>query len=63
MRRSQPATWIRIHGESFACRYDVTNWLGFKLQMQLAEEAGMSQVMLDTELKVSAVLLICQSCQ
>ena len=41
----------------------MTPWLGFKLQMQLAEEAGMSQVMLDTELKVKAVLLICRSCQ
>lgn len=32
-------------------KYEVLSWLGLKLQMQLAEETGMSQVMMDAELK------------
>lgn len=35
-------------------RYDLTSWLGVKLQMQLADEAGMSQSMFDFEFKVSS---------
>merc|ERR1712130_940879 len=31
-------------------KYEVLSWLGLKLQMQLAEETGMSQVMMDAEL-------------
>lgn len=32
-------------------KYDLTSWLGLKLQMQLADEAGMSQSMFDLEFK------------
>lgn len=34
------------------CRYDLNDWLGFKLQMNLAPEAGVSQGMLDVDVKV-----------
>lgn len=34
------------------CRYDLYDWLGFKLQMNLAPEAGVSQGMVDVDLKV-----------
>jgi hypothetical protein len=33
-------------------RYDVSPWLGAKLQLQMAPEKGMSQSMLDLEFKV-----------
>ncbi|KAG2446248.1 hypothetical protein HXX76_000840 [Chlamydomonas incerta] len=32
-------------------KYDVANWLGFKVQAQLANAANQSQVMLDTDVK------------
>lgn len=46
-----------------ALRYELLPWLGLKLQMQLAEEVGMSQVMLDGEFKVehSFFSLSCQT--
>lgn len=34
------------------CRYDLNEWVGFKLQMNLAPEAGVSQGMVDVDLKV-----------
>jgi hypothetical protein len=36
-------------------RYDVSPWLGAKLQLQMAPEKGMSQSMLDLEFKVTAL--------
>ena len=36
-------------------RYDLLPWLGLKLQMQLSEEQGQSQVMVDSDLKVSSL--------
>ena len=35
-----------------SCRYDVHPRLGLKLQMQLSQEPGSSQVMLDSDFKV-----------
>ena len=33
-------------------RYDVTDWFSTKVQLQMAQEAGMSQAMADLEFKV-----------
>ena len=44
------------------CRYELLPWLGLKLQMQLAEEKGMSQVMLDGEFKVCLLQTHCSEC-
>ena len=39
------------------CRYDLNEWVGFKLQMNLAPEAGVSQGMVDVDLKVRRHLM------
>ena len=38
-------------------RYDVTPWFSTKVQLQLAQEAGMSQGMADLEFKVRTTAL------
>ena len=42
-----------LHAEHGCCpgRYDLNEWLGLKLQMNLAPEAGVSQGMVDVDLK------------
>ena len=47
-----------FQGSHLLCRYELLPWLGLKLQMQLAEEKGMSQVMLDGEFKVNFLMII-----
>jgi len=43
---------LRVCDNKSWCRYDLNEWLGCKLQMNLAPEAGVSQGMVDVDLKV-----------
>ena len=52
---SLPAAWsLCVRVANCCCRYDLNEWVGFKLQMNLAPEAGVSQGMVDVDLKVNS---------